>query len=600
MIDSGLPIQSVHMIPKSDLFGIGGGFDRQAFANWWKRSVEGAIAEGYSGVTAVLETSSQYEDDAVHRYMPELASAGNETVFPGLRALEIYLAAINDSLDATFGGVDITSLLGKITGEVVRATEANGGWSCVFEGDNLQPRISAGIGLDDRDPRLQALLEGATLAGAIRRMTAEDNDLTGASSLSRLVGVPLQSNSGSSPSVLGLMVLDGSIATSDRVLDEAGLLHLGSQIGAVMNKARARRESEESWLKAANIVQGAVDGIVIIDRNQRIENVNPALERLTGFSRDEMIGRKCLDVLDPRLADGRRACDVVCPFLSPPTRGPNVFQVTIAAKDGTTRWFEMAIAALYDRTGKVSGAVYTFRDFTERKEAARLKDEFISLMSHEFRSPVTVIMGMASTLLRKEMPLLGIARSGLKDILTQARRLNRLVDNLLVITRGRAGSLEVGQELIKAEKLCAKVVKDINAQAKSCSFVLDFPKDLPLITGDSLKIELVLRNLLENAVKYSPEGGTIRVWGKQEDSIVIIGVEDQGIGIEPKNMHRIFEAFCAVQDYRVHAKPGIGLGLAACEQVVEAHGGRLWAQSEPGKGSLFAFTLPTKQAANMK
>lgn len=230
---------------------------------------------------------------------------------------------------------------------------------------------------------------------------------------------------------------------------------------------------------------------------------------------------------------------------------------------------------MYESSGRLMGAVNTVRDVTARKEAERLKDDFITLISHEFRSPITVIMGMASTLLRKEVPLLAAARGGLKDILAQARRLNHLVDNLLIVSRSRAGSLELASEPVKLEKLAARVVKELQRQTRTCCFVLDFPRDFPPAMGDPVRLELVLRNLLDNALKYSPEGGTIRVWGRQEDSVLVLGVEDQGIGISEGHLQDIFHDFYRSGDPRVRARPGVGLGLSACRRVVEAHGGRI-------------------------
>ncbi|MDP2661389.1 MAG: ATP-binding protein [Dehalococcoidia bacterium] len=352
------------------------------------------------------------------------------------------------------------------------------------------------------------------------------------------------------------------------------------------------RMSEAYSSKASVAIEAATDGIMLVDENQRVESANPALENITGISRKDLIGHDCRYALQTMAAEGEHLCDVMCPFSHPMIQELHHSEATLRTAGGDLRWIDITNAPIFASSGQLVGVVHTLRDVTERRKSDHLKDDFISLVSHEFRSPVTVILGMASTLLRKEMALPAIATSGLRDILGQARRLNRLVDNLLVIKRGRDGSLELGTDLVQVERIGAKVIKEAQAQNHKCTFALDFPPTFPLAVGDPGRLEIVLRNLLDNAVKYSPDGGTIRIWGRQEDSLIVIGVEDQGMGIPAKYLDSIFQRFYGLEDPRVKARPGVGLGLAACHLLIKAHGGRLWVKSEPGEGSLFAFSLP--------
>ena len=136
------------------------------------------------------------------------------------------------------------------------------------------------------------------------------------------------------------------------------------------------------------------------------------------------------------------------------------------------------------------------------------------------------------------------------------------------------------------------MAKKIKHQSPVHRFSLNFPSTLPLINGDSLRLERVLYNLLENAIKYSPEGGKIEVFAKIEDDYVVIGVSDQGIGISPLDQTKLFKPFQRLDRTIAHRDKGVGLGLRVCRRLVEAHGGRIWVESEPGEGSTFFFTLP--------
>ncbi len=510
-----------------------------------------------------------------------------------VRELDTYLEVVQ-SVAASTDSQDMALLTRDITTRVVRALEADAGWTYLLDTDTLEPGNNGEVELKDEHGLIVSL--GKRVINSATPITEHDRELILNNELSHvtLVGFPLRTSETSGASLFGAIVLAARTAGQSGAWESQLLLQLGRHVASTLGAVRLRQEGLTRCAKASVAIEATSDGVMIIDREQRIENVNPAFESLTGFSKSELLGKPCRHVLQSRLASGEYLCDVLCSFTNPAPRGPNTIEATIQNKDGDTRWVAVTSTPIDDSGGRLIGEVYTFRDITERKETDKLKDDFISLVSHEFRSPVTVIMGMSSTLLRKEMPLLPIARSGLKDILAQAKRLNRLVDNLLMITRSRAGNLEVTPEHVRVDKIGAKVIKEIQGQGqcRGCTFAIDFPRDFPPAFADPLKLELVLRNLLENAVKFSPNGGTIRFWGRQEDSLVVIGVEDQGLGISGGYLESIFQAFFRLEDPRVQAKPGIGLGLAACQSVVEAHGGKLWAESEPGKGSLFAFTLP--------
>jgi len=508
------------------------------------------------------------------------------------------LKAIEAVVTAPEAGLDMPATARSILRQVAGVVQADGG--CVFlsGGGSLDIDLAVGDGIEDCCERLRSL--AGTVTASCEPVLEFDQEVLLGGEVTRvaLMGLPMKAGGDESGSLRGAMVL----ATRDpaRIDQWNELSHLGYVVALVLERARFEQERETQRARVSLAIQASSDSIMIVDREGRIEAVSPALERLTGFSRKDLVGRDSRFLVEPRSGDGLDAGGMASPALGSPSRGPATLETNIRTRNGQRCCVELTQTPMSDSQGRLMGIAYTLRDVTDGRETERLRDDFISLVSHEFRSPITVIMGMASTLLRKEMTLPGVARSGLRDIVTQASRLNRLVDNLLAMTRSRAGKLELSLEHVKIGKLAGKVVKDLHSTSRSCSFVLDLPADLPAVAADSSKIELVLRNLLENAVKFSPAGGRIRIWGREEDSVLVIRVEDEGMGMAAEHLHDILLTSYRLKDRGVKAGAGVGLGLAACQRVIEAHGGRIWAQSEKGKGTVFAFTLPIPKLRSLR
>lgn len=250
-------------------------------------------------------------------------------------------------------------------------------------------------------------------------------------------------------------------------------------------------------------------------------------------------------------------------------------------------------APFKDAKGRVSGAVAVFQDISKAKEAEQLKDEFMSLVSHELRTPLTSIKGAARTLLRHYSTLDENTRLELlKDVDEESDRLYRLVENLLDFSRAEAGVLRLTTEPVHIGKLAARLVAEMEGRSERHRFSLDFPPDLPAAEADPLRLEQVLRNLLDNAIKYSPQGGSIEVSGSIWDRMLKVAVRDHGMGISARDREKVFGRFQRAADARVGRTQGVGLGLAICRRLVEAHGGKIWIENPDGEGSVFAFTLP--------
>jgi signal transduction histidine kinase len=249
--------------------------------------------------------------------------------------------------------------------------------------------------------------------------------------------------------------------------------------------------------------------------------------------------------------------------------------------------------------GKIKEAIANVRDITRQKEAEELQSTFVSIMSHELKTPVAIIKGYAGTLRREDADWEAqTLRKGLRVIEEESDRLDQLITNLLEASRIQAGGLQLDPAPLQIPALVEKLAEDFRLQTESHNFVVDFPPDFPPVVLDFERIRMVLSNLLSNAIKYSPQGGTIRIGGWAEEGRIIVYVSDEGIGIPDVEIPHIFDRFYRVDNSLTRTTEGTGLGLYLCKAIVEAHGGSIWARSRPGQGSTFYFSLPHRDEGN--
>ena len=224
-------------------------------------------------------------------------------------------------------------------------------------------------------------------------------------------------------------------------------------------------------------------------------------------------------------------------------------------------------------------------------ETERLRNSLLSSVSHDLRTPLTAIAGAASSLLEEHTrSTRQRATNCCQTIAEEADRLNRLVSNLLEMTRLESGAVQVHKEWQPLEEVVGAALTRLEAQLADRPLTTHLPADLPLVPLDSVLIEQVLINLLDNAIKYTPPGSPIMLSAWATEGAVTVEVADQGPGLPPGDEQRIFEKF-----YRVRARQrpsGAGLGLTICRGIVAAHGGHIWAENRPGGGTAFRFTLP--------
>lgn len=226
-----------------------------------------------------------------------------------------------------------------------------------------------------------------------------------------------------------------------------------------------------------------------------------------------------------------------------------------------------------------------------RAEAEKLRNIFLTSISHDMRTPLTAIIGSASTLLQPEKINSVVQNELAKNIYDESLRLNRIINNVLQIIRLESGSIKINKNLNSMEEIIYDVVERLNTEKEERTFQLNFAKRMVLIPFDPMLIEQVLMNLLENAIKYSPNHTQIEINARCRDKDVLVSVTDQGNGIPVDELEHIFEKYYRGKKSDGN-QDGFGLGLAICKNIINAHGGKLWAENSKKSGAIFYFTLP--------
>ncbi|MCB0227816.1 MAG: hypothetical protein KDH90_01510, partial [Anaerolineae bacterium] len=229
------------------------------------------------------------------------------------------------------------------------------------------------------------------------------------------------------------------------------------------------------------------------------------------------------------------------------------------------------------------------------KEANRLKEELISTLAHEMRTPLTSIKGYSTALLMEEVEFSqATQREFLQIIDEECDVLQDLIHDMLESSIIDAGLLKLEFQPTQLPRLARAAVEDLMHQTAKHRFAVDFPPGFPIVDADPQRISQVLRNLVDNAIKYSPEGGLIVVRGEVEPEEVIVSVADQGLGIAPEHLNRLFEKYFRIETGLVRHVVGSGLGLPIAHTIIESHKGRIWAESRLGEGTVLYFSLPLR------
>jgi signal transduction histidine kinase len=363
--------------------------------------------------------------------------------------------------------------------------------------------------------------------------------------------------------------------------------------------------------RLADIFQQSAEGILTVDRNLRIVDFNPAMERLTGWSESEVLGKYYYEVLHPQerqgnghggYGQGGQAQSERDPLFARAfaIHGNVQREMVLTARDGQPFDAFVTASSIRSSRGRPVGGILTVRDITREREQEEQRSTFISVISHELQTPIAIIKGYASTLARPDAVLKEeTLRSRLQAIEEEADSLNKLVSNLLYASRIQAGGLQMEIAPLDLASLVQKVAHRLRVKSPGVTVRLELPEHLPTVMADRDRIEEVLQNLLDNALKYSPKRRVVTVSCHSTSDEVIVSVSDQGMGIALRDQEQIFDRFHRVDNSSTRSTQGAGLGLYICRAIVEAHGGSIWVESVLHQGSTFSFSLPREEKAQV-
>jgi len=246
------------------------------------------------------------------------------------------------------------------------------------------------------------------------------------------------------------------------------------------------------------------------------------------------------------------------------------------------------------RTDRFEGAILVFHDITELRRLEQIRQDFVANVSHELRTPISSIKGYAETLLEGALEDKDNAREFLSIIYQDSNRLANLINDLLDLSKIESGKMKMNFIPLEPVSMIRRAVAimENQAQARSIAIKLNLTPDLPKIKADETRFSQVMINLLDNAIKYTPENGSVVITANVVNNALQIDVADTGIGISEKDLPRIFERFYRVDKARSREMGGTGLGLSIVKHIVQAHAGHVRVKSEPGLGSTFSFTIP--------
>jgi PAS domain S-box-containing protein len=504
------------------------------------------------------------------------------------RALAQQLAAAGTLLGME---LDPATLLEEVARRAPTLLEADAAVVRLLEGDELVAEAAVG-------PDAAAVLESrvastARLAGdAVQSRTpvaisdARDDqrllqaDPMLAADYASCVAVPLVG--GSEGGVQGVLSVYCRAPRAWRDEEVEALTAFAGNASAALSSAELYQSVALEKERSVAILSNIADGIVAVDREGRVVLWNAAAERITGIPTEEALHRQPAEVLQRELeSDGE----------APP--GERLVSIR---RGGEEIWLSVTEAVMRDPAGAVAGRIFAFRDISAERVVEQMKSEFVANVSRELRSPLTSIYGFAETLLRDDV-LFGEEerKTFLGYIASEAGRLTAIVDRLLAVARLEGGDLQVQLAPTDVGALVAEVV---SAAKQSLvldrhELALDLPPEPLAADADREKLRQIVMDLVENAVNYSPGGGTVRVSARRRDDSVEVSVEDEGIGIPQSEQGRIFAKFYRAESSRGDlASGGTGLGLFIAKELLAAMQGRIWVRSREGEGSSFIFSLP--------
>jgi NtrC-family two-component system sensor histidine kinase KinB len=417
------------------------------------------------------------------------------------------------------------------------------------------------------------------------------------------LGVPILAGA----EVLGVIAVQSFTQQTYDVFSQEVLITIAAQAAVAIENARLYARSDEALARRVreldSILRTVREGILLFDQNYRVLAANRALAHFVGSAQLELVGRSLADpqsedeppivsLIQYTLADLNADCQALA-------------QGELGLKKEEIVWpgppekhFERTLTPVYDREGETSGWLLLLRDLTEERELAHLREEMTSMLVHDLRSPLTVLVS-GLELIKMELDdgnfdaigeVVALAEQSTHHVL-------HMVNDLLEISRLESGQMSVAPQAVQVRLLLEEVAARLASLAEPARIALEITVEpgLPLLYVDPYIINRVVHNLIDNAIKFTPDGGRVRAWARLDEgtvpSAMLVGITDTGPGIPLALQPRLFQKFQQINP-GIGRRKGTGLGLHFCKLAVEAHGGEIWVESESGRGSTFVMRLP--------
>jgi PAS domain S-box-containing protein len=381
----------------------------------------------------------------------------------------------------------------------------------------------------------------------------------------------------------------GLFSPEDRLL----LQSFADQAAIAVHNAQLYDQTSSQAARMDAILDSVADGILILQPDRTIERCNPALARLIGSPSEEIIGRKHNEAIHwlelshgPTLEQSEAGGWPLTPTATLYVEGD------LLRSDGSKLPVGITYAPLLNHEGQLLNVIASVRDVSHFRQAEEMQSTFISVISHELKTPVALIKGYVGTLRRKDVRWDSkTVQDSLTVIEDEADHLAELIENLLDASRLEAGALSINATDLALPRLAERVAERYRTQTDKHKILVDFPNDFPVVLADEQRINQVLLNLISNAVKYSPKGGEVRIGGQVRPEHIVVCVQDQGSGIPPGDIPHIFDRFYRAGETARTIK-GAGLGLYLTRAILEAHGGSIWVDQKYTEGARICFSLP--------
>ncbi|HMR67461.1 MAG TPA: ATP-binding protein [Anaerolineae bacterium] len=465
---------------------------------------------------------------------------------------------------------------------------------CIFLLDESQTQleIKAASGLKPHWRKMAKLKLGegaAGIAAAEGRMVympdthKDDKFVVFDADVRSLMVVPLKANG----RIIGTINFDDRQPHAFGPAQERLLTIAAVQVGITIENARLFTKMSEERQQIRAIIQHMADGVLLLDELGDIVTCNPALAVMLGLSPGQIMGYNSRDPhLHPNLAS----------VVGTPTRQlrTDLLTAEVHLESPQPRTLQIFVTPVTGQNKQRFGEVRVIHDVTKERELERLKDDFFSTVSHELRTPLFSIQGFAKIMLEDRQLPPDRSQEFLGAIKRQAQQLSEMVNNLLDLSKFDAGKIQLDFQPLNLLEIIDQTVFKLQGFAHQQAVIVntELPPQLPWVLGDGIRLEQVLTNLIGNAIKFSDAGQPVTVTAGPMGREVLVQVKDQGIGIAKEELDQIFSRYYQAGNKSERSAMGTGLGLHIAKKIVEGHQGRIWAESSPGQGSTFCFTLP--------